>query len=491
MKPFLYELKKVFASRTVIVLIVVLILVSLGVSYGLKSELASENPSPSATAYPNWAIYYSNDSYFMVFNFFNGYGLPASGVDVNVAFPGNNITSEKVADNMGYANFTFPGLNGNVSTTVSVTFKYPPQYVGEHVTGFTGTLNSSLVNSGDVGRIDIAPVVNPSNPTQLELHLFYIGMNDTKSPKYYVYYAGTNNTSLSYSLNGIREGNMTAFGTVGNFYTTNLNLNLPASSNYTNYYVAFTREPPDSNQTAYNASFYGQLTKPLTSSARNNLFFSEISGSFNIFVPLMAVLVGYLAYGRERSSGVIESVIVRPITKAGVTESRFLATMISILASTLISVAALDIFIYYYFGAFLNSITVLQAVWGLFVEASAFVGIIYLISHLIKSSGAIIGAGITLYVLLVLLWSIFMLLFTSIGAVPYGSHTYLQREVILDFANPGGYLSLIENFSVGLQGSPSASLQPYGVTPLTVAIGGILWIVVPITIAIILAKIRD
>ena len=492
MKPIIYEIRRAFTSKTAIILMILIILLSVGVGYGLKSTLASENPTPSEQANFNFVIYYSNDSYEMVFNFYNGYGLPASGILVNITFPHYGIASAKKTDSYGYANFSFPGLSNTVPIGMNAQFKYPPEYPGGHAVGITTTLEASVHQVGaPPGTYQISAVVNPYNPTQRELHIFYVGLNDTRSPQVHVYDMGFNATQAN-DLYRTSEGSMNSSGTIGDFYTTNLNLNLPNNSNFTNYYVAFTKSTPDKNQTAFNATFQGQLVYPLSSAGKNRLFFSEISGAFSILVPLMAVLLSYLTYGRERATGIIESVVARPVTKTQVMGSRYLATIISIMISIAISISVLDVFVYYYFGESLSGISLIMSFWGLLVETSAFVGIMYILSNVFKGPAKILGTGILLYFALVIGWSFIeiVLLFNGLHAAT-GTTNYLQFQSLMDFINPGNYIDLAQSLAVGSAAAIDQGLPTFGVDAINVLAAGVLWIVVPFVLALFLNRARD
>lgn len=287
---------------------------------------------------------------------------------------------------------------------------------------------------------------------------------------------------------------MKSYGTIGHFYTMNLNLNIPASSNYTSYYVVLTQKPYNKNQTEFNNTFKGQLLFPLTHTERNRLFFSELSGVYTLLVPLMAVLLGYTMYGRERITGIIESTIVRPVTKTRTMASRYGATLLSIFISVLISIGILDIFIIFDFGEFIDNYTLLLGIWGIFVESAAFLGIMYIFSHIFKAQAALLGLGLFLYVLLIPIWPLFLNIVLLSGLhLVIGSYSYSQASTIIDLVNPGSYMNLIiiltTNYMMGISNLANET-YPH-VNTVNVIFVGVLWIIIPLIISIYLARRRD
>ena len=232
----------------------------------------------------------------------------------------------------------------------------------------------------------------------------------------------------------------------------------------------------------------------ISSAVTTVLFFSVTSAILTFFVPLMAILVGYLTYGRDRASGVLESVIVRPVTKIGAMSSRYIATMSAILLSIAISIFVVDLFMNYYFDAFVSIGIVLNVIWGLAVEAAAFLGIMYILSHVLKGQGGILGIGIALFLVLVLFWSLLIMPLILIEVFHYviGSPAYTHAQTVMFYINPGSYMSLMETISLNeLSSSLGQSVSTYGITAVNVVVAGILWIVVPLGIAIYLARSRD
>src|SRR5256885_1955037 len=64
-------------------------------------------------------------------------------------------------------------------------------------------------------------------------------------------------------------------------------------------------------------------------------FFSTI---LSFFMPLAAILGAYSSYGKDRLTGVLESILARPISRRGLAISRFLSTLTALAVAAIVSV---------------------------------------------------------------------------------------------------------------------------------------------------------
>jgi hypothetical protein len=110
---------------------------------------------------------------------------------------------------------------------------------------------------------------------------------------------------------------------------------------------------------------------------------------------------------------------------------------------------------------------------------------------LLKSTGALLGVSIVLFLVLDFFWSLIILLLTLLLGGTSGSAAALQATFLSYYANPAQFLSLINVYV--LQSSSGILLQSssYGVTLPAVILDGILWAVVPFLAFLYLAVKRD
>jgi ABC-type transport system involved in multi-copper enzyme maturation permease subunit len=231
--------------------------------------------------------------------------------------------------------------------------------------------------------------------------------------------------------------------------------------------------------------------------------FLIVNGIFSVLIPIMAIFEGYVAYGADRASGVLESVICRPVTKTGVLISRFVAGMIAIIIALAIAIAIIDATALSYYSKSLPLQDIAALFWIYIVEGAAFLGLMYLFSHILKSQTSLIGVAIAVFLVLDILWTTIVTL-VAFGVFNAGSSPskFISIETVMDFISPTGYeanmlLYLTKETTAFVRssglGAATLSVNPasYGVTLISLALIGIAWMVVPVLLAYMLAMKRD
>jgi ABC-2 type transport system permease protein len=212
----------------------------------------------------------------------------------------------------------------------------------------------------------------------------------------------------------------------------------------------------------------------------------------NFFIPLMAIVGSYSSYGKDRISGVLESVLSRPVSRRGLGISRYLSTFLALGVAIAISISVVDVILKIYTGSFLDASLALGAAGAFLVEVAAFVGLMFLFSHLFKSTGLLIGIGIGLFVVLDLFWQLIIFLLTSAVGATFGSAVFLQVSVLADFFNPTQFISLVYTYITN-QFQFFGFIQPslYGITIPSLVLTAILWIALPFSLFLYRAIKKD
>jgi ABC-2 type transport system permease protein len=215
------------------------------------------------------------------------------------------------------------------------------------------------------------------------------------------------------------------------------------------------------------------------------------SGVLGFFIPLMTIIGSYSSYGKDRLTGVLESVLSRPITRRGLAMSRFLSTLSAFSIAVVASVGVVDLVLNSVAGSFLPQDYALAIIAGLVVEVAAFTGLIFLLSHLVKSTGLLLGLSIGLFVVLDFFWGLIIFLLTLLLGGAQGSFVGLQATYLSYYANPAQFLNLVNAYV--LQSSLGGFVSPssYGVTLPAIVFDGVLWAVAPFIIFLYLAVKRD
>ncbi|HMD79353.1 MAG TPA: hypothetical protein VKF39_05145, partial [Nitrososphaerales archaeon] len=166
-------------------------------------------------------------------------------------------------------------------------------------------------------------------------------------------------------------------------------------------------------------------------------------------------------------------------------------TSLAMVVAVVLATIALDIVCYFAAG-FLLSWSFLGTVIGaLSVEAVAFVGLLFALSRVIKSGGALVGVGVGLWAILELFWSLIIYLVAVLLHLDLGSATYYRLTVDSGFFNPAQFYSLVSTLSSSSFSGISFSPADYGITPYTLVAAGILWVVLPFALFLYLAVKKD
>lgn len=502
MNGFLYDIKRTLTGKFTIILIVLLVLVTAATAYGAGSSADSAAPAHTDIVLP-----YVNDTggFVHVSDYvINGYGQPVTGLSVTSSI--ENCTDHT------YYNKTYQSENGYINFTESqnVTyFKY----------GYNAYYKDSspIENSEDYIMYDMAnptrlqmgqpySYINPSNPyyntyfNYSSEPIYAVLLKDKANPSQVstmVYIPHANHTTGNYPLYisqntsssgiyGISKYNITAnsvkdTSNTGIFiYTPHLT---PADRNtYVNIYITNTTG-------AVMVASMSDISFEYTYAKPGTLLQNDLALFFGILlIPIMAIFSAYFYYSKDKASGVMESIIARPITKGKLMISRLTGNSISFLVGLLISFGLADIILEYYTGFYLSTGTFATMLLGYLVEAIGFAGMMYLVTQFAKTQGIILGIGIGLLFILGFMWTtitealLFELHITS--ATPF-----LKDLVILDSVSPSYFPDIIADYHLGLYSTLSAS--SVGINIYSVVLIGLAWVLIPSLLALYFAKKRD
>ncbi len=213
---------------------------------------------------------------------------------------------------------------------------------------------------------------------------------------------------------------------------------------------------------------------------------------YGFFVPVLGIVAAYETYGRDRVTGVLESVLCRPVTRTELILSRFLALVLASAIAVLLALGLVDLVLYVETTDTIAAGAFVALFAALLVEAAAFGGLVFLFSHLFRSTGALQGTAVIAFVVFSIIW--YILVIVTILATglnnPYGA---LSDMVLADYFNPAQYALLVtayveQSFFFGLV--PVASSK-VGLTAGGIVVSGALWSVLPFLGAAYLARKRD
>ncbi len=475
MNPILYDMIKTLKNKWMIILTAVIILISLAVIPLVQSVIVSMDgvSSYNTTGY----LYYENGYHIVTFSF-NQFGIGIPNVKIVLNITGNNVNVSKtiISNSTGYGSLYLNLTKSNYN--LYLNWSYPGSnmlFSSVHFIPET-IMNSTLY---PLVGMPFALITDQKNASMHKLLLYYPALN----------YSKNENLSVYYYVYGENNQNKTFLGS----FTPNITVyNLPSFNNYSSRSdIVFALYSNNSLilDTIIPVSF---LKNQVISINSESLGASFISSILTLFYPLIAILSAYSAYGKDRVTGVIESVLSRPITRTKLTLSRFVSIMIAIAISITITILTVSYLISstLHVPMFSFSFT-LYSILALLVDTGAFVLLIFIFSHLVKSTSALIGISIALFVIFDFFWG--LIVFAVSEALGYGilSFNYYRVDVILSYINPAQFYSLVSAYLTGSYGGFSSDPSVLGINPVNIVIAGILWIVVPLAILYYLAKYRD
>jgi ABC-type transport system involved in multi-copper enzyme maturation permease subunit len=218
---------------------------------------------------------------------------------------------------------------------------------------------------------------------------------------------------------------------------------------------------------------------------------SDFSEEESFFLASMAIVAAYWVYARPRLSGTVDPVLASPVTRRGLLLARY-ATVAGVLTlAAFVEVSVLDAGVNGILGEPLPVGFLAPLFGGLLVAALGSAGLIFLIAHIVRSPGAVLGAGIV-PILLGFFWSSIVLGLLIVNNPGYDAPSATSLLLPSQLFFPPQFPSLTTSLLVGESplGTP-LSASPGGVGFAIEAIIGIAWVVVPLLVTYRLATTRD
>ena len=247
------------------------------------------------------------------------------------------------------------------------------------------------------GGINI--VTDSTNSSQRDIIVDWVGMFGAPPSNYSVYYS-FENSSASSSSSGCQstpgggevctqvvtqpglnpqtfnESNMHILGTL-NSYTqifpspTVANLSSIGRVNLALFYPNGTMLS-QSLTTFDSTMLYPPPPSPITVAQGNSFVIGFFEGIFGLFVPLMAILGSYNSYGKDRVSGILESVLSQPVSRRGLSLSRFVSSFAAMSIAIFIAMGVVDGIVWHFTGSFVSSEIILSSAGAFLVELAVF-----------------------------------------------------------------------------------------------------------------------
>lgn len=482
-RPFFYDFRRTITSKSVLILTGIILLISLAIIPFTAPVVSSFGGSSS----PDILYYRDPGAYHFIVFSSDQYGQPVQGTQISMKLSGaQTYANSSTTNSQGYAFITLSAPNGTYYWTVNASRG-----------GGSSSLSTYLYSSPVVGQPQfqytswISTVQDKANASKADIRTFYAGLYGAKPTGYSIRYKiPTTPPPLTYKDDSPYTaaqmdllGNLTDYRQV---FDPTIPNGLPQNTD-----VWFELFAPNGTAIAGTQMPVFELTRQQFRPQATNVasfFFSTI---LSFFMPLAAILGAYSSYGKDRLTGVLESVLARPISRRGLAISRFLSTLTALAVAAIASVGIVDLLLNQVLGSALPQDYALAIISGLVVEVAAFTGLIFLLSHLVKSTGLLLGISIVLFVILDFFWSLIVFLLTLLLGGTSGSAVALEATLISYYANPAQFLQLINVYVFQSSSGIGFQSSNYGVTLPAIVLDGFLWAILPFLAFLYLAVKRD
>jgi ABC-2 type transport system permease protein len=498
-RGFTYEFRRTWLRAPIVLIIVIGILLALAAT----TQVAA-NPPSFARMYSG-VLYYSDGFYHFDFYAFNQFGDPLSGVNYTVAVfnaSGTGLLLRVSGNTPSNGTLDLTALLPEGTYTANVTAG--PQSSGSEPTFFWSQGESfGVVDIEPLPAGTVVPILSPiatavDLPTgfsgESALQIYFPSPNGTCESDCSVYYTLVNLTSgpgpgplpeTSMTLIGFLRSSLQTFplAIVPTSDTQSLSLQIEIFSP-SGSIIAL-----DTNTSAISYTPY------VSSNSVADSAFAYFAFDMLFVLPLLAIVCAFAVYARDRISGVLESTLVQPITRRALAVSRFFAVLAALLISVGVGMLVSDLLIQLIVGYFVLPAQLVATFSGCAIVATFFVGLVFLLSHWLRSTATLFGVAVALFLLFGVFWgSITSTLGTDFGALA-GTNVAAEFQVKLSFCNPLGYSGLIfagiTNTTPPGAAEFATSAAGYGVTPETLILSGLAWTVVPFLLLLWRIRARD
>jgi len=496
--PLLYDFIRTMKSKPTILIILGLSLLTAAWVPALTAESGGFNPGLTGAG-----VYYreSDGFHFLIFSA-NSFSQPLSGVNYTVVIknPTQNYVGQAISNSSGYASLVInapPSEQALGAVTVQVD-----GYSAKSVFPLPGLPMGQVVPLRLPDPMAASPFyvsTDPSNSNKRTLNVFYAGTDGTR-PSFPAYFTLTNASGIQPGGPGsLNETQMQFLGRLNDYHQT-FPLTLSTGQ------ICTTRTPPcDTNlffgifsdngsllvsDTVPEIAMYPPPPALVSSNSFASHFFIQILG---LVVPLIGIVGSFTSYGKDRVSGLLESVLARPVSRRGLAISRYLTTLLALSVAVVASVSIVDVLLYWLNGSFIDTVLITGTTISFLVEIASLIGIVFLLSQFVKSTNMLMAASVGLYVGLVLVGTLIALPITTLMGGTPDSAVYLQVTVISYLANPAQYAAAMNIYLTNTILAFGYLVQPlqYGLTILTLAISAISWTAVPLLLLLRVVTKRD
>ena len=522
--PILYDFRRAFFRLSTLLLLILFTIAGVGISYLVVSSITQQYPATNIAAV---LIEFNNTCIL------NGYlydlaGNPISGKLVVEDYTGNTVYSVDVHGNFTLEDTRLCELlyNRNLKVVVesdlgrfnaNIRPYQGGEAGGESSVAFLYTGDASITflpsKISGLNLTSVPPVTPPSQyrgfPVEevmagailyrliivswstSEARLIVCGVNfsgsDTFKPDIVIEY-------------GFKKLNKTGFMVVvggGNFENVSFKPLGVLRNNYVGVYSLRLNTSADmlvlkllyDNTTYYLSTDYSMKPAVDTLYVQSLLTFNVGYSLFTQFFPLVFLYLAYVLMAKPRSTGALEFIVARPITRWDLYLTRYLAGVLTAVVAPALFLLGINLANQFLVGVTLDLYSNTILYLGLIASLTSFYTLCYMIASSTRS-GLYLALSIITYILFAMFWGLIVLLYSFLsggGFLAYGENLY--RVSYLNPLSPATtyapyYVQKHYNVSPLIMIPSEEEL----VDPILTTIAPITWIAVTFTIGYLIFK---
>ncbi len=492
---FVYEVRRAFVRPAVLMVFIVTILVALA-----SATQVATNPPDFARNYSG-AVFYFGGAYHFEFYTFDQYGSPIPGIDYTLQFSSASgskslANASGVSPSHGILDVVFPLPQG----TYMVSYTAGPQNGGPY---WSQGQSNGVFQLDPIPQGQVLPLLSPLT-SAIDLTT---GFSGTPALQVFLPNPGGSSVgtdSIYYTLVDLQNGALasplprSAMTFLGNLQSALQSFPLSIHPNSSTPSLNLQVEVFSPSETLLlldtNASA-SEFSPYETATSVSDAAFSYFSSDMDLLVPLMAVVASFSVYAKDRIAGVLESVVVLPVTRPGLAASRLVAISAAMLGALLLGVGLSDAAIHQVVGYYVFPSYLVAVYLGFAVSTIFFTGVTFLLSHLLRSHAALLGITIAIFLLFGILWySLDSAVAAGLGVL-VGTPGGARFQVISSFFDPIQYPSLLlaglTNSTPGAASQLGGPPSSYGITPVSLLLVAGVWTVIPLVLLSWRIRTRD
>ncbi len=476
MKTILYDFKRSFFRISVLLFIIIFALAGIGLSYLVANAI---NPQSVNISVIGVAIDTGNNTIKIIGAVLDKDGNGISNAKIYI-ISGKTVITSSTTNSSGYFTSSFlrtqisqgPYLEisvksdyGNASTNIP-PLKFPTVFI--EPSSFTYGSSHTLTAFSSVGPPLVGVILtNVNKYTNTGTIIIVMTNLDGSKPNYDVYYTTaspiSNTTGFTTVTISPSPSNLT-YNYLGKItdYISIFNININSSNNL--LYLKFKKDDSQS---------YVSLYYSLVSPAESRIVMSTISSlsPFAQFFPVIFLYLVYAMIAKPRSTGALEFLLARPVTRREIYINRYIAGILTALISSGILIITTYISMNTLIGRTLDAYNFLLLYVGISGSLIAFFSLMYGISTFLKSA-VYLGLSIGLYMLLYVFWGVLAILFALSTKSNFLDILYLTY-----YFNPNGLYNFITYF---IESNYSILMTKTAIiNNIAIILSSLIWIIVP------------